>query len=74
MLVSVLVAVFVAGGVLGALVMLVLGVQAEERRMSVKAKRRAATRVESGTRRVLGVSVRDQVGSADRSDHDGVGR
>jgi hypothetical protein len=68
------IAVFVAGGVLGALGVLAIGVHAEERRMSVKAKRRAITRLESGTRRVLGVSVRNSISSADQSDRDGAGR
>jgi hypothetical protein len=74
MLLSVVAAVFVAGGVLGALVVLVLGIHGEERRMSVKSKRRPGTRPESGTRRVLGVGVRNPLACADRSDHDDAGR
>ena len=69
MIVSVFVALFVAGGVLGALAVLVLGIQAEERQMSVKAKRRAATRLEFGTRRALGVSVRNPLAREDPPDH-----
>jgi hypothetical protein len=69
-----LTAVFAAGGVLGALAVLVLGIRAEERRMSVRAKTDAATRLEAGTRRVLGVGVRNVVTSEDRSDRHGGGR
>lgn len=66
--------VFTAGGVLGALGVLVLGIHAEERRMSVKAKTHTANRLEAGTRRVLGVGVRNVVTSDDHSDRDGGGR
>jgi hypothetical protein len=63
-----LAAVFLIGGVLGALVVLVLGIHADERRMGLKAKAPAGTRVEAGTRRVLGVGVRTVSVPGDRSE------
>jgi hypothetical protein len=69
-----LTAVFIAGGVLGALMVLVLGIHAEERRLSIKAKIQASTRLEAGTRRVLGVGVRNAVTSEDHSGRNGGGR
>jgi hypothetical protein len=74
MVLIVLAAVFAAGGALGVLAVLVLGIHAEERQMSLKVKRQAVTRLESGARRVLGVTVRDGAVSNDRPDRDDVGR
>jgi hypothetical protein len=51
-------AVFLAGGSLGAFAVLVIGIHADEHRMSLKAKAPANSRAEAGTRRVLGVGVR----------------
>jgi hypothetical protein len=74
MVLSFFVAVFAAGGVLGAMAVLVLGVHLEEWRMSVKTKRRAATRLESGTRRVLRVGLHNPLASTDQRDSDAADR
>lgn len=74
MILIVLVAVFTAGAVLGAFAVLVLGVHAEERRMSVKAKHRAASGLESGTRRVLGVGLRNPLAAENQPDSGEAGR
>ena len=52
---------FVTGGVLGALLVVVIGIHADERRESLKAKSPAGNAAEAGTRRVLGVAVRNVV-------------
>jgi hypothetical protein len=69
-----LVAVFATGAALGVLVVMVVGIRAEERRMSLKAKGPAAGRLEAGTRRVLGVGLRNLAASDDRPDRDEAGR
>ena len=68
------IAVFVLGGALGALAVLVAGIHNDERRMSLKAKAPARTRTEVGARRVLGVGVRNVAASDQHPDHDDVGR
>lgn len=69
-----LVAVFVTGGALGALVVLVIGIHADERRKTLKGKAPAGTRLEAGTRRVLGVGVRNVAVPDDRPDRNDVRR
>ncbi|SEG93337.1 hypothetical protein SAMN04489712_13824 [Thermomonospora echinospora] len=51
----VLLAVFLAGGALGVFAMLLAGIRAEERHMSLRGT--PGTRTRSATRRVLGVHV-----------------